>query len=242
MKKSFLFLLISIMTVFLIAGCAEDTTKGGSNTETPTDPALVEQIKQFTEGYYEITFFYTDGAGIMPISSSCTEAGNKGLINKSCTEATMKGYGQITVDSNGGINLVTKIQMDLSSLGALYETAKDSQYNYTVYPRIPASSIDMTDLGTKGLIYINKNGGINGTSGRDLSKNVSDDTATYSFEYSASGTITNTMTTKAPMPNLPAANVIVEMKQINALPENYTMDKNTLFPTPQINDFVANPQ
>ena len=241
MKKSFLLLLISIMTVFLIAGCADDTTKGGSgSTEAPTDPALVEQIKQFTEGYYEITFFYTDGAGIMPISSSCTDAGSKGLNNKQCQDATMKGYGQITVDSNGGINLVTKIQM---TSGVIANLSKDSQYNYTVYPRIPASSIDMTDLETKGLVYINKNGGIKGTTGRDLTKNVSDAAATYSFEYSALGTITNTMVTTTPVSaGSPTTNVIVEMKKIDALPGNYTMDKNTMFPAPTINGFVPDPQ
>lgn len=241
MKKSFLFLLISIMTVFLIAGCAEETTNGGSaSTEAPTDPALVEQIKQFTEGYYEITFFYTDGAGIMPISSSCTDAGSKGLNNNYCQDATMKGYGQITVDSNGGINLVTKIQMTSPIIAT---ASKDSQYNYTVYPRIPASSIDMTDLETKGLVYINKNGGIKGTTGRDLTKNVSDAAATYSFEYSASGTITNTMVTTTPVSiGSPTTNVIVEMKKISALPGNYTMDKNTMFPAPTISGFVSDPQ
>ena len=241
MKKSFLLLLSSILAVFLITGCAEETTNGGSaSTEAPTDPALVEQIKQFTEGYYEITFFYTDGAGIMPISSSCTDAGSKGLNTNLCKDATMKGYGQITVDSNGGINLVTKIQMTSSIIAT---ASKDSQYNYTVYPRIPASSIDMTDLETKGLVYINKNGGIKGTTGRDLTKNVSDAAATYSFEYSASGTITNTMVTTTPVPiGSPTTNVIVEMKKISALPGNYTMDKNTMFPAPTISGFVSDPQ
>lgn len=249
MKKSFLILLSSILAVFLITGCADDTTSNnGGNTTPPTDPALVEQIKKFAEGYYEVSFFYTDGANVLPLTSSCTKATEQGLnTGVSCTDVPTKGYAQITVDNNGGINLATKIQMTNSFI---VKTAKDSQYNYTLYPTIPATAIDMSQIATTGTVTINKNHVVKGTSGRDLSKNVSDAAATYSFDVTIPAdttttpiTIKNTMVTTTPVAiGNPTTNVLVEMTKIDALPSGYTMDKNTQFPEPVINDFVANPQ
>lgn len=257
MKKSFLILLSSILAVFLITGCADDTTSNNGGTTTPpTDPAIVEQIKQFADGYYEIKFFYTDGAGLAPISSDCTYASDNGYHTSqtTCYSATTKGYAKITVDNNGGINLATKIQMDLkNSLPKIYfDQAKDSQYNYTVYPTIPASAIDMSQLAT-GVVTINKNNTVKGTSGRDLSKNVSDAAATYSFDVTLPAdtttpiTIKNTMITTTPdiglpgIPTNPTTNVIVEMSKITALPADYTMDVNTKFPEPVIEGFATTP-
>lgn len=250
MKKSFLILLSSILAVFLITGCADDTTSNnnGGNTTPPTDPALVEQIKQFAEGYYEVSFFYTDGASHLPLTSSCTKATEQGLnTGESCTDVPTKGYAQITVDNNGGINLATKIQMTNGTLALL---SKDSQYNYTVYPTIPATAVDMSQIATTGTVTINKNNVVKGTSGRDLSKNVSDAAATYSFDVTIPAdttttpiTIKNTMVTTTPIAiGNPTTNVIVEMTKIDALPSGYTMDKNAQFPKPVINDFVTNPQ
>ena len=75
MKKSLLLILASLLAVFALAGCAEDSTND-TPALPPVDPALIEQVKLFAEGYYEISFFYTDGAGFMPFSSNCLNGTN----------------------------------------------------------------------------------------------------------------------------------------------------------------------
>lgn len=243
MKKSLLLILASLFAIFALAGCAEEEK---NDTPAPTvDPALVEQIKQFAEGYYEITFFYTDGAGTMPFSSDCTQAGNYGITAPdTCQTATTKGYGQITVDDSGNMKLITKIQMSNQIMAKL---SPDSQYNYTEYPLLPASSIDMTGM-TQGVVTINSDKAIIGTTGRDLTKNTSDSAATYTFVFDMqTGTVTNTMTVTtppSPIPGVtlnPITNVSIVMKKTQALLDGYTMDKNTAFPEPAIEGFVTTP-
>ncbi len=249
MKKSLLLILASLLAVFALAGCAEDSNND-TPAQTPVDTELVQQIKQFAEGYYEITFFHTDGAGLLPMTNNCTEAVNQGLMESSgCTDTPTKGYGQITVDDNGNMKLKTKIQMDLSSLAPiLYSAGKNSQYNYTEYPLLPASSVDMTDINT-GTITINANKAVKGTTGRDLATNTSDTAAEYSFTFNVSNntnTITNKMVTTTPesVTNIgmgaPTTNVTVVMKKLTGeLPTGYTMDKDVRFPEPTNADIEA---
>ena len=245
MKKSLLLILASLFAVFALTGCAEDS-KNDTPASTPVDPELVQQIKQFAEGYYEITFFHTDGAGLLPMTNDCTEAVNQGLMEDTCTDTPTKGYGQITVDDNGNMKLITKIQMDLSSLAPiLYSAGKNSQYNYTEYPLLPASSVDMTDI-TTGTITINANKAVKGTTGRDLATNTSDAAAEYSFTFNVSNnTITNKMITTTPESvtdlglGSPTTNVTVVMKKIQTLPTGYTMDKDVRFPEPTNADIEA---
>lgn len=246
MKKSLLLILASLFAIFALSGCAEEE-KSGTPAQTPVDPALVQQIKKFAEGYYEITFFHTDGAGLLPMTNDCTEAVKQGLMEDTCTDTPTKGYGQIIVDDNGNMNLITKIQMDLSSLAPmLYNAGKNSQYNYTEYPLLPASSVDMTDI-TKGTITINATKAVKGTTGRDLEGDTSDAAAEYSFTFNVlNDTITNKMVTTTPesVTNMglgePTTNVTVVMKKLTGeLPTGYTMDKDVRFPEPTNADIEA---
>lgn len=245
MKKTLLLVLASFFAVFALAGCAEDSTNDSTN-DTPVitvDPALVEQVKKFAEGYYEVTFFYNDGAGYKEYSSDCTLAGDMGLTVPKCEDEYMAGYGQITVDNaTGNLSLVTKLQMT----GPMMITmSKNYQYNYTEYPVFPITSIDMSDM-AQGTVTINADKAIKGVTGRDLTKLTSDADATYTFTFNIQkGEITNHMTVITPINDLnPTTNVIITMKKIQALPTNYTMDKNKLFPSPApaLGGFVANPQ
>lgn len=240
MKKSLLLVLASLFAIFALAGCA-DESKNDTPAPTPTDPELVQQIKQFAEGYYEIRFFYTDGAGALPFSSDCTQAGNYGITAPdNCQTAETKGYGQITVDDNGNMKLTTKIQMTNKFMASV---SRDSQYNYTEYPVLPVSSIDMTGM-AQGKVTINANKAITGTTGRDLTKNTSDSAATYSFSYDVNtGLLTNTMTVTTPVSGFnPTTNVTIVMNKISALPASYNINKNEQFPEPVISGFVTDPQ
>ena len=147
MKKSFLFLLISIMTVFLIAGCADDTTKGEETTQVTegsesldikvTGPTAINLTDPTTlQGAYEIVFFHTDGGRQLSVASDCTQVEKyTGTADAKCIQGTnnveFQGYGTITVDDTN-INIVTKMQMtndNLKNGSGLWVTAKNSQYN-----------------------------------------------------------------------------------------------------------------
>lgn len=170
MKKSFLFLLISIMTVFLIAGCADDTTKdnGGSTTpptNTPVDPAKPETLN----GTYEVTFFGSqvtnarDGSGMegfadmFYISNDCTKAqelypdviGASGKNN--CTaegqSTLLDGTVLITVSATD-MNITSRMQME----GGTVEMSATDKYQYTVYNKT-SDLTTFTGKGVKGWNY-----------------------------------------------------------------------------------------
>ena len=84
MKKSFLLILASLFAIFALSGCADDSK---NDTPVVTPNPLAEQVKQFAEGYYKITFFYTDGAGYKPFSSDCVKAGDMNLSTQNCEDA-----------------------------------------------------------------------------------------------------------------------------------------------------------
>lgn len=262
MKKSFLFLLISIMTVFLIAGCAEDTTKGEGTTPvtegsesleiTFTGPTAIDFNQPETlVGAYELTFFYTDGAGLLPISTDCTKVQEyTGNENKKCIQGEnsvdFKGYGTITLVDNS-LKIITKMQMTNTNLQngtGLWGAAKNNQYSYTVFKDIPASNIS-------GNIINGGDSAVKGTSGRTLTKNVpvSEDTnqmgnnpggTTYTFELDSTDkfTLINKLTDKS---SVMPADVTVIMKKISDTPIA-DMKKDKPLPTPVITGFVANPQ
>lgn len=247
MKKSFLFLLISIMTVFLIAGCADDTTKGDGETTTtppsvvPIDPSNPSSLTDLL-GNYEIVFFHTDGAGTLSISSDCTQVEYyTGKADAKCVQGNnnvaFKGYGVISLDNPTQpttINITTKMQMtnDKFKTGTdiLWSMAKNNQYNYTVFTPIPVTAI------ANGAV----NDGVNavtGVTGRHLTKNTNVPETTYKFELLSDGSIRNTMVDHSILP----ANVTVIMKKIDTFPSGYTLDKNIKFPEPVIEGFVDNP-
>lgn len=264
MKKSFLFLLISIMTVFLIAGCAEDTTKGEETTQvtegsesldiTVTGPTEIDLNQPKTlVGAYELTFFYTDGATLLPISTDCTKVKDyTGTEDKKCIQGEnsvdFTGYGTITLVDNS-LKIITKMQMTNTNLqnstDFTWMAAKDNQYSYTVFKDIPTTNIS-------GNVINNGNSAVKGTSGRTLTKNVpvSEDTnkpggnnpggTTYTFELDSTDkfTLINELVDKS---NLAPAKVTVVMKKISDTPIA-DMKKDIPLPTPVITGFVANPQ
>lgn len=252
MKKSFLLLLISIMTVFLIAGCAEETTDGGDTTTPPSNTLDLTNPSTLV-GFYEITFFYTDGAKVAPLSSNCADASkyvDPTFLKTSypCDTTDMKGYAQITVDPKAGTGkLVTKIQMTSTKMTTdptWGDTLRPQQYNYTEFNQFPLSAIKADG--------INSNHAIRGTYGRNLTDNINPTAepaypqpnnsanTDYSFTVDANSkdTLVNTMIDRS---NIMEANVIVRMKKIQSLPEGYIMDKDVKFPLPVIEGFVEKP-
>ena len=252
MKKSFLFLLISIMTVFLIAGCADDTTKGEETTPptvVPIDPTDTTKLMDLL-GDYEIVFFYTDGSGQLSIASDCSKVEYyTGKADAKCVQGTnnveFKGYGRVELDNPdptqaSAINITTKMQMTNESLKSgtgLWSMAQNNQYNYTVFKPIPMNAIvdGAVNNGTYAVV---------GVSGRNLKENVDIKESTYKFELLSDGSIRNTMVDKSvvlPALGINGANVTVVMKKITALPSGYTLDKDVQFPEPVIEGFVDSP-
>lgn len=165
MKKSFLFLLISIMTVFLIAGCAEDTTTGGDTTPpsaTPVDPAKPETLN----GTYEVTFFGSQvtnvrdsqnealakAADLFYISNDCTKAkelypnvisaGGKNNCTAEGQSTLLDGSVLITV-STTNMNITSRMQME----GGTVEMSATDKYQYTVYNK----TSDLTNFAGQGV-------------------------------------------------------------------------------------------
>lgn len=256
MKKSFLFLLISIMTVFLIAGCADDTTKGEETTPptvVPIDPTDTTKLMDLL-GDYEIVFFYTNGAGMLPISSDCSKVEfYTGKADTKCVQGhnsvDFKGYGKVGVDNPASpttINITTKMQMTNEclknptvgacandALGPInyWSQAQNNQYNYNVFTPIPVTAIANGAINDGELA-------VTGVNGRHLKANVNTTGSTYKFELLSDGTVRNTMVDKS---NLAPADVTVIMKKIESIPSDYTMDKDVQFPQPVIEGFVNSP-
>lgn len=260
MKKSFLFLLISIMTVFLIAGCADETgeeptpvTEGSESLEiTVTGPDEINfSDPQTLVGAYELTFFYTDGAKALPISTDCTKVEEyTGTANANCIQGKnnvdFTGYGNITLEDSA-LKIITKMQMTNTNLQngqGLWGAAKDNQYSYTVFKDIPTTNISGNKIN-------DGNSAVKGTSGRTLTKNVpvSEDNnnngynpggTTYTFELDSTDkfTLINKLTDKS---SVMPADVTVIMKKISNTPIA-DMKKDKPLPTPVITGFVANPQ
>ena len=231
MKKSFLFLLISIMTVFLIAGCADDTTKGEETTPptvVPIDPTDTTKLMDLL-GDYEIVFFYTNGAGMLPISSDCSKVEfYTGKADPKCVQGhnnvEFKGYGKVEVDNPASpttINITTKMQMTNEclknptvgacandALGPInyWSQAQNNQYNYNVFTPIPVTAI------ANGAINDGESA-VTGVNGRHLKANVNTTGSTYKFELLSDGTVRNTMVDKS---NLAPADVTVIMKKIDS--------------------------
>lgn len=248
MKKSFLFLLISIMTVFLIAGCAEDTTEeNGDSTTPPTvvpiDPKDTAKLMGLF-GDYEIVFFYTNGGGFLSIASDCSKVEYyTGKADAKCVQGTnnvdFKGYGKVYPDDSNkptSINITSKMQMTNDGLkngsNAFWIAAQNNQYNYNVFTPIPVTAI------TNGAINDGPTA-VKGVNGRHLTQNVTTPGSTYKFELLSDGSVRNTMLDKSNA--MAEANVTVIMKKIEKLPNGYTMEKDTQFPQPKIEGFVDNP-
>lgn len=258
MKKSFLLFLSSIIAVFLVTGCAEENKNNGGSTTTPPsvvpiDPSNPSSLTDLL-GNYEIVFFYTDGAGMLPISSDCSKVEfYTGKADAKCVQGhnsvDFKGYGRVGVDNLASpttINITTKMQMTNEclknptvgacandALGPInyWSQAQNNQYNYNVFTPIPVTAI------VNGAINDGESV-VTGVNGRHLKANVNTTGSTYKFELLSDGTVRNTMVDKS---NLAPADVTVIMKKIESIPSDYTMDKDVQFPQPVIEGFVDSP-
>lgn len=246
MKKSFLLFLSSIIAVFLVTGCAEESKNNNGSTTTPPsvvpiDPSNPSSLTDLL-GNYEIVFFYTDGSGQLSIASDCSKVEYyTGKADAKCVQGTnnvdFRGYGVISLDNPTQpttINITTKMQMtnDKFKTGTdiFWSMAKNNQYNYTVFTPIPVTAI------ANGAV----NDGVNavtGVNGRHLTENTNVPESTYKFELLSDGSIRNTMVDRSILP----ANVTVIMKKIDTFPSGYTLDKDIKFPEPVIEGFVDNP-
>ena len=182
MKKSFLFLLISIMTVFLIAGCADDTTSnnggtgnngGGSvpSTNTPVDPAKPETLN----GNYEVTFFGSEVTNVRVTSGSIPENTYSAFyISNDCAKATelfpdvigVGGKNGCTTDGQSTLldgtvlitvsatdmNITSRMQME----GGSVDMSPTDKYQYTVYYNT-SDLVTFKGKGVKGWNYDNVN-------------------------------------------------------------------------------------
>lgn len=235
MKKSLLLILASLFAIFALTGCAEDSKNDTpAPTVTPIDLSSIEKYATLV-GTYEITFFYTDGAGFLPLSNDCANVPTYIAGAQACAETNqvaMQGKGTITMDMiNQTGKLVTKIQMtnDMMINGQLATLLKDQQYNYTVFTDIPVTAISANG--------INLDNTVKGTTGRNLTKLVNAPESTYSFTVADDKlTIINSMVDTS---SVAAANVTVRMKKISDIPE--TLDANVAFDTPVIEGFVTEP-
>lgn len=173
MKKSFLFLLISIMTVFLIAGCADDTTKGdGENGETPSGTPLTPEMLEQLKGNYDVTFFGSQVinarngselllgmADLAYISNDCAKAAElyPDVVNKQegnttknqCSSSNqaqlLDGKVVISTDNNQ-ISITSRMQL---YSGFMEQMSPSDMYQYTEY-----YSTDRTSgKGVKGYTY-----------------------------------------------------------------------------------------
>ncbi len=174
MKKSFLFLLISIMTVFLIAGCAEDTTKGeGENGETPSGTSLTPEMLEQLKGNYDVTFFGSQVinardasspfllgmADLAYISNDCAKAAElypdvvnkqegsttKNQCNSSNQAQLLDGKVVISTDNNQ-IGITSRVQL---YSGFMEQMSPSDMYQYTEYYPTDRTS----GKGVKGYTY-----------------------------------------------------------------------------------------
>lgn len=242
MKKSLLLILASLLAVFAITGCSDDSSDDTPAAPTtpvvvPIDPSNTDNLSQLL-GNYEILFFYTNGANALSIASDCTKVEYyTGKADPKCVQGTnnvdMKGYGTVEL-TNNNINIITKMQMTNSNLQNptdLWVSAKNNQYNYTVFTPIPVDAISDNAIN-------NGTNAVKGTTGRNLIQNTNNSNDTYKFELLSDGTIRNTMTDTS-VPNF-TANVTVIMKKIDTRPQGYNMNKDEKFPEPNIEGFVEN--
>lgn len=247
MKKSFLLFLSSIMTVFLIAGCAEDTTNGGtgnndggSTTPTVTTPTLSD-IKTFN-GTYEIEFFYVN-AVIAALASDCSKVETYAPGEKTCNDPaadSVSHYGQVTmkVNTDGSVKVLSKVQINggifdqTEGMGSLINSmAGDKRYNFTEFTTIPANAITQNALNDD-----TTSNQVTGTYGRSANKLVDEGKSvnnTFKFTVEPDGTVVNILTDVTVMP----ANTIIRMKKVSD--DVVTLDPNTSYEQPAINNFDA---
>lgn len=162
--KKFLFTVLVVFNVFMIAGCSDsDDDNGGGGAAFPADLL----------GTYNVTFFgtqvtnvqpstYTNLATLLYISNNCAKAKElfPDVINKQEGELTfnqcdakgqstlLDGKVVISKNDNGTLAVTSRIQME----GGYVENSKSDKYQYTEY--YPTSDfVNYEGKGVKGWNY-----------------------------------------------------------------------------------------
>lgn len=229
--KKFLLLVFSLSVLAVLSACSDSgSSNNGGGTQTPIDVNALE-------GTYNIEFFYTDGAGIVTLATDCSKvteylgANAKQCANPTTDSLAHKGEGTIQVNADGSVKIQTKVQVNGSAFDSgLGAFAAGNKFNFTDFPLIPASAITSN--------YINDNSvasHVKGTNGRNAIELTPSPKSTYQFSVLADGTVVNNMVdTSSGVP----ANVMVRMKKKDSVVA--TLDANTAYDTPAIDNFNAN--
>lgn len=241
--KKFLFLfLTSVLAVFLVTGCADDSSNNsdnggnGGNTGGQVTTPTMSDINSL-QGTYDIEFFYVN-AFIVALTTDCSKVTEYvGANATQCTNADTDsvdhhGEATITVNEDGSVKVISKVQIN----GRVFDTnqliqsmASDKVFNFTEFTTIPANAISKTiinDNETKKQVT--------GTYGRSATQLVNETKSvnnTFYFYVEADGTVVNKLTDVTVTP----ADTIIRMKKRSN--EVITLDPNTSYETPVINNF-----
>lgn len=252
MKKFLFFILTSILLVFLVTGCSDDSSSdsGSSNSGSEnTGGSLINSL----QGTYDIEFFYTDGGGLAVITTDCDKAlvyggqtsCEKGYFGSSAvTSVEHKGEAVITVNAEGSIKVQSKVEMyDSTGSNGAFAMAKQlgANYNFTDFNIIPANAVSDTIIndpktknnvkGVKGRNAIDSIPYNEETEKKDGVGNAA--YSTYQFTVLEDGTVVNKMTDTSSYVD---ANVIIRMKKKSN--NVITLDANTPYDSDRTDNFV----
>lgn len=241
--KKFLFLfLTSVLAVFLVTGCADDSSNNsdnggnGGNTGGQVTTPTMSDINSL-QGTYDIEFFYVN-AVIAALTTDCSKvteyvgANATQCANADTDSVDHHGEATITVNEDGSVKVISKVQIN----GGVFDTnpliqslASDKVYNFTEFTTIPANARSGTIINDN-----ETNNQVTGTYGRSATQLVDETKSvnnTFYFYVEADGTVVNRLTDVTVTP----ADTIIRMKKRSN--EVITLDPNTSYGTPVINNF-----
>lgn len=250
MKK--VFILTSILLVFLVTGCSDDSSSDSGIVDefTPnvplgcsddsssdscidlTDPVTLKSL----EGTYNIEFFYVD-AKVETLTTDCSMVATYiGAEAKKCNKPDTdgvkhKGQATIKVNDNGSVKVISKVQInggvfDTSSI--IQSVASDKTYNFTEFPTVPSSAISKTTINAAAGNDIK---GTYGRSAKTLVDETKSDKNTFNFTVAEDGIVVSRVTDKTVMP----ADTVIRMKKTSN--DVIELDPNTPYDTPVIDNF-----
>ena len=171
MKKSLLLILASLFAIFALAGCAEEekseTPAETSPTVVPIDPASNPAALTDLLGHYEITFFHTNGGGMLSVSTDCNQVAYwTGSADTKCVQGTnnveMKGYGTVLLSEDKQyINIITKMHnpvevIDPSNIKVVFDENMKMTYTSRTPIPYPYKTLDFDYYKHVGIIGYNK--------------------------------------------------------------------------------------
>lgn len=249
MIQKFLYVFAVFLHIFLLYGCADEEKMmqvlnssiiSDNNSENEEFIEQIDLSNPFSAlGYYKVIFYYSDGAGVLPLSSDCNKVeeytGNADLnCIQGINNVEMNGYAGVNLDdAMANILVALKLQMTNEYLKTSTDNSlnfgalKRMQYNYIDFNPMPVTAISNTGLN-------NNEYSVKGFTIIDLFDNITDKDAEYIFELLPDKTFKNTITYNGIFGR---TKTIIILKKIKEMPQGYNMDINTLFPEPVIDNF-----